>query len=165
VFKNEIEVRDENSALLNLILQKHDNYLISFSAPKVSNLENKTFYTDIQWLSKALDLIFEGIQKYPQHPLVEYTVTENTTDRLVLTILHRNSFKYGLSIYDDKLNLKRGDFSTIKDRLRNLCDWCIESEFAEGAYRINYLVSDNKNPAHEKIMSAEGFKHVLTFYK
>jgi hypothetical protein len=165
VFKNEIEVRDENSALLNLILQKHDNYLISFSAPKVSNLENKTFYTDIQWLGKALDLIFEGIQKYPQHPVVEYAVTENNNDRLVLTILHRNSFKNGLSIYDDKLNLKRGDFSTIKDKLQNLCDWCIESEFAEGAYRINYLVSDNENPAYEKIMSAEGFKHILTFYK
>ena len=165
VFKNEIEVRDENSALLNLILQKHDNYLISFSAPKVSNLENKTFYTDIQWLGKALDLIFEGIQKYPQHPVVEYAVTENNNDRLVLTILHRNSFKNGLSIYDDKLNLKRGDFSTIKDKLQNLCDWCIESEFAEGAYRINYLVSDNEKPAYEKIMSAEGFKHILTFYK
>lgn len=165
VFKNEIEVRDENSALLNLILQKHDNYLISFSAPKVSNLENKTFYTDIQWLGKALDLIFEGIQKYPQHPVVEYAVIENNNDRLVLTILHRNSFKNGLSIYDDKLNLKRGDFSTIKDKLRNLCDWCIESEFAEGAYRINYLVSENENPAYEKIMSAEGFKHILTFYK
>lgn len=165
VFKNEIEVRDENSALLNLILQKHDNYLISFSAPKVSNLENKTFYTDIQWLSKALDLIFEGIQKYPQHPVVEYAVTENNNDRLVLTILHRNSFKNGLSIHDDKLNLKRGDFSTIKDKLRNLCDWSIESEFAEGAYRINYLVSDNEIPAYEKIMSAEGFKHILTFYK
>lgn len=165
VFKNEIEVRDENSALLNLILQKHDNYLISFSAPKVSNLENKTFYTDIQWLGKALDLIFEGIQKYPQHPVVEYAVTENNNDRLVLSILHRNSFKNGLSIYDDKLNLKRGDFSTIKDKLQNLCDWCIESEFAEGAYRINYLVSDNENPAYEKIMSAEGFKHILTFYK
>ena len=165
VFKNEIEVRDENSALLNLILQKHDNYLISFSAPKVSNLENKTFYTDIQWLGKALDLIFEGIQKYPQHPVVEYAVTENNNDRLVLTILHRNSFKNGLSIYDDKLNLKRGDFSTIKDKLQNLCDWYIESEFAEGAYRINYLVSDNENPAYEKIMSAEGFKHILTFYK
>lgn len=165
VFKNEIEVRDENSALLNLILQKHDNYLISFSAPKVSNLENKTFYTDIQWLGKALDLIFEGIQKYPQHPVVEYAVTENNNDRLVFTILHRNSFKNGLSIYDDKLNLKRGDFSTIKDKLQNLCDWCIESEFAEGAYCINYLVSDNEKPAYEKIMSAEGFKHILTFYK
>lgn len=165
VFKNEIEVRDENSALLNLILQKHDKYLVSFSSPKVSNLENKTFYTDIQWLSKALDLIFEGIQKYPQHPVVEYAVTENNNDRLILTILHRNSFKNGLSIYDDKLNLRRGDFSTIKDKLRNLCDWCIESDFAEGAYRINYLVSDNENPAYEKIISAEGFKHILTFYK
>lgn len=165
VFKNEIEVRDENSALLNLILQKHDHYLISFSAPKVSNLENKTFYTDIQWLGKALDLIFEGIQKYPQHPVVEYAVAESNNDRLILTILHRNSFKNGLSIHDDKLNLKRGDFSTIKDKLKNLCDWCIESEFAEGAYRINYLVSDNEIQAYEKIMSADGFKHILTFYK
>ncbi len=165
VFKNEIEVRDENSALLNLILQKHDNYLISFSAPKVSNLENKTFYTDIQWLSKALDLIFEGIQKYPQHPNVEYSVTENNNEKLVLTILHCNSFKNGLSINDDKLNLKRGDFSTIRDKLRNLCDWSIESKFIEGAYRINYLVSDEEIPSHEKIISAEGFKHILTFYK
>ncbi len=165
VFKNEIEVRDENSALLNLILQKHDYYLISFSAPKVSNLENKTFYTDIQWLGKSLDLIFEGIQKYPQHPVVEYAVTESNNDRLILTILHLNSFKNGLSIHDDKLNLKRGDFSTIKDKLKNLCDWSIESEFAEGAYRINYLVSDSEIPAYEKIMSAEGFKHILTFYK
>lgn len=165
MFKNEIEVRDENSALLNLILQKHDHYLISFSDPKVSNLENKTFYTDIQWLGKALDLIFEGIQKYPQHPVVEYAVTESNNDRLILTILHRNSLKNGLSIHDDKLNLKRGDFSTIKDKLKNLCDWCIESEFAEGAYRINYLVSDNEIPAYEKIMSADGFKHILTFYK
>jgi RNA-directed DNA polymerase len=165
IFKNEIEVRDENSALYNLILKKHDNYLISFSAPIISNLENKTFYTDIQWLSKALDLIFEGIQKYPQHPVVEYTVAENNNEILVLTILHRNSFKNGLSIYDDKLNLKRGDFSTIKDKLRNICDWSIESEFAEGAYRLNYLVSDAKIPPYEKIISAEGFKHVLTFYK
>jgi hypothetical protein len=84
---------------------------------------------------------------------------------MVLTILHRNSFKNGLSILDDKLNLKRGDFSSIKDMLRNLCDWSIESEFAEGAYRINYLVSDNDKPAYEKIMSADGFKHLLTFYK
>jgi RNA-directed DNA polymerase len=165
VFKNEIEVRDENSALLNLILQKHDHYLISFSDPKVYNLENKTFYTDIQWLGRALDLIFEGIQKYTQHPVVEYAVTESNNDRLVLTILHRNSFKNGLSIHDDKLNLKRGDFSTILDKLRNLCDWCIESEFTEGAYRINYLVSDKEIPAYEKIMTAEGFKHTLTFYK
>ena len=165
VFKNEIEIRDENSALLNLILQKHDNYLMSFSDPLASNLENKTFYTDIQWLSKALDLIFEGIQKYPQHPEVEYYVEETENDRMILNILHRNSFKTGMSIHDDKLNLKRGDFSTIKDKLRNLCDWSIESQFAEGFYRINYLVSDKETQAHQKIETTPGFKHILTFYK
>jgi len=165
VFKNEIEVRDENSALLNLILQKHDQYLISFSPPKIINLENKTFYTDMQWLSKALDLIFEGIQKYPQHPVVEYVVSDNENGKLILTILHHNSFKNGLSIYNEKLTLKRGDFSTIKDKLKNLCDWSIESNFFEGPYRINYLVSDKDIPAYEKISIAEGFKHILTFYK
>ena len=165
VFKNEIEVRDENSALLNLILQKHDNYLISFSAPQVSNLENKTFYTDIQWLSKALDLIFKGIQDRPQHQVVEYFVTENNSEKLILNILHKNSFKKGVSIHDEKLNLTRGDFGPIKNYLMNLCDWSIESEFAEGAFRINYLVSDNEIPAYEKVISAEGFKHILTFYK
>ncbi len=165
VFKNEIEIRDENSALLNLILQKHDKYLISFSDPLIKNLENKTFYTDVQWLSKALDLIFEGIQKYPQHPVIEYIVTQSDNDRIVLNILHKDSYKQGLSIYDDKLTLKRGDFSTIKDKLTNLCDWSIESQFDEGFYRINYLVSEPDTPSHEMIESAEGFKHILTFYK
>lgn len=165
VFKNEIEVRDENSALLNLILQKHDNYLIDFSPPKVANLENKTFYTDIQWFSKALDLIFKGIKDRPKHQDVEYFVTENNSEKLILNILHKNSFKQGVSINNEKLNLTRGDFGYIKTYLMNLCDWSIESEFAEGAYRINYLVSDNKIPAHVKVPSAEGFKHILTFYK
>jgi RNA-directed DNA polymerase len=165
VFKNEIEVRDENSTLLNLILQKHDHYLISFASPIISNLENKTFYTDLQWLSKALDLIFEGIQKYPQHPNVEYSVIENNNEKIVLNILHRNSFKNGMSIFDDKLNLKRGDFSTIKEMLLNLCDWSVESEFKEGKYRINYLVSNEDTQAYEKISFADGFKHILTFYK
>ncbi len=165
IFKNEIEIRDENSALLNLILQKHDKYLISFPDPFVCNLENKTFYTDLQSLSKALDLIFEGIQKYSQHPEVEYYVEDVNSDRMILNILHKNSFKRGLSIYDDKLNLSRGDFSTIKDKLLNLCDWSIESHFAEGFYRINYLVSDNQIQAHQKIDSTQGFKHLLTFYK
>lgn len=165
IFKNEIEIRDENSVLENLILKKHDRHLISFSPPKIINLENKSFYTDIQWLSKALDLIFKGIQDRPQHRVVEYFVTENNNEKLVLNILHKESFKRGTTIYDEKLNLTRGDFGPIKDYLTNLCDWSIESEFSEGAYRINYLVSDNEIPAYEKIMSAEGFKHILTFYK
>ena len=70
-----------------------------------------------------------------------------------------------MSIFDDKLNLKRGDFSTIKEMLLNLCDWSVESEFKEGKYRINYLVSNEDTQAYEKISFADGFKHILTFYK
>ena len=165
VFKNEIEIRDENATLLKLILKRHDKYLISFDNPIVSNLENKSFYTDVQWFSKALDLIFEGIQKWPQHPSVKYSVTESNGDRIVLEILHVGSFKKGFSIYDEKLNLKKGDFSTIKDLFKNLCDWSIESQFSEGFYRINYLTSSIDILPYEKLQSTEGFKHILTFYK
>ncbi|MDI9358265.1 MAG: reverse transcriptase family protein [Phycisphaerales bacterium] len=166
IFKNEIEIRDEHSALLNLILEKHDNKLISFAPPRIHNLENKSFYTDVQWLSKALDKIFDGIKSYSQHPEVEYFVSDNSSnDRIVLNILHKNSYKIGLSIDDEKLNLKTGDFGDIKNYLKNLCDWSIESKFKEGFYRINYLTSDQGIPAHEKIESTEGFKHILTFYK
>lgn len=165
VFKNEVEIRDENSSLLNLILQKHDSFLLSFSEPNINNLDNKTFYTDVQWLTKAMDLIFENIQKRPQHRDVFYSVSELQKDRYVLEILHKNSFNLGKSIYDEKLMLSKGDFSSIKDYLMNLCDWSIESQFTEGFYRINYLTSDNEKPPYEKIEGAEGFKHILTFYK
>ncbi len=165
VFKNEIEIRDENSALLNLILQKHDTYLISFANPIIINLDNKTFYTDVQWLSKALDLIFENIQNRPQHRQVEYILKDERKDVFVLEILHVNSLNIGKSISDEKLKLEKGNFGDICKYLKNICDWSIESQFAEGYFRINYLSSEPDSVPHQKIEKVEGFKHILTFYK
>lgn len=163
-FKNEIEMRDENSALLNMIIDKHDKYLPSFMPPNIKNLDNKTFYTDVQWLSKALDLIFEHIQKRPQHRNIFYTVTETNAHFLKLEIMQKDSFNLGQSIHDEKLTLSKGDFSSIKEMLKNLCDWSVESKFAEGSYKINYLTSDPKSVPFEKMSNAEGFKHILTFH-
>lgn len=165
VFKNEIEIRDENSALLNLILQKHDRFLMSFADPIISNLDNKTFYTDVQWLSKALDMIFENIQSRPQHRQVRYSLNDDKEDAFVLEILHVDSFNIGKSIHDEKLQLVKGNFGDICKYLKNLCDWSIESQFAEGCFRINYLTSDVEELSHQRLETAVGFKHILTFYK
>ncbi len=165
IFKNEIEIRDENSALLNLILQKHDTFLLSFAHPIITNLDNKTFYTDAQWLSKALDLIFENIQNRSEYRQIRYTLKDEREDAFVLEILQIDSFNIGMSINDEKLKLEKGNFGDICKYLKNLCDWSIESQFAEGCFRINYLVSEIDEVQFQKIERADGFKHILTFYK
>lgn len=165
IFKNEIEIRDENSGLLNLILQKHNKFLISFADPIINNLENKTFYTDVITLGNALDMIFENIQYRPQHSQVSYNLNDEREDAYVLEILQIGSFNTGKSFKDEKLQLAKGNFGDIFKNLKNLCDWSIESNFKEGYYRINYLTSDNTTLPYQKIGQVDGFKHILTFYK
>jgi len=165
LFKNEIEIRDENSALHQLILQKHDKYLSAFEPPVVENLRNKTFYTDVQWLSNALNLIFENISNRPDHKKVSYSLNDSQHDRNVLRITHQGSSNAGKSYTDYKFAPDSGSFGDVKTYLTNLCDWSVESAFAEGNFRINYLVSNPDIPAVEKLPSVSGFTHVLTFYK
>jgi RNA-directed DNA polymerase len=165
VFKNEIEVRDDNSVLQQLILEKHTRLLTGFADPILNNLDNKTFYTDVQWISSGLELMFKEIGKRPRYPEVSYSVVQEKKDTYTLEILHKGSFNTGKSMRDEKLSLRTGDFGEIQKYLRNLCDWSIESRFEEGHYRINYLTSDPVVPPYEEIQKADGFKHRLTFYK
>ncbi len=164
IFKNEIEIRDENSALAEIIRELHIQYLNGFQIILFENLKNKNFYTDVDYLRKALNLVFQNIRKRPQHSGVSYKFTDNINSG-TLEIIHHNSFPLERSKDDPKLNLKQGDFGTIKSLLENLCDWSIESEFKEGKYRINYLVSDSSLPDHQPIDHVEGFKYVFKFYK
>lgn len=165
-FKNLIEIRDENSALVTLILDKHNKYLAqeNFVIHDIKTLENKTFYTHVEYLSKALDGIFSAILNRKQHRSISY-VMKSYDDRYILEILHHESTNEYKSIKDNKLNIDGGDFGTIAFYLQNLCDWSIESKFKEGFYRINFLSSDKNMKAYEEIESVEGFKHLLTFYK
>ena len=65
-------------------------------------MDNKTFYTDVQWFSKALNLIFENIQIRPQHRQVSYSINTSNKDAFILEILHIGSFNLGKSIIDEK---------------------------------------------------------------
>ena len=98
------------------------------------------------------------------HPNISYQV-RSLDDAYVLEILHIGSSNQFKSVENQKLNIDAGDFGSIATELNNLCDWSIESTFKEGPYRINFLISDSEIPAHEKIDSADGFKHILKFYK
>lgn len=163
LFKNEIEIRDENSILEDIIISLHKTHLNGFNIDKLENLSNKNFYTDVDYLYKALELVFHNIQKRPQYPKVGY-YGYDFEDYFCLEIIHYESNAKGKSFKDSKFKLKEGDFGTISVYLRNLCDWSIESGFLEGDYRINFLASESIMP-YQKIDFSEGFKYIFKFYK
>jgi RNA-directed DNA polymerase len=164
IFKNEIEIRDDSSALLDLILELHDRFLPELPILNLENLDDKSFYVDVDYLRKALELIFLGMSSQSEKYQMSYTM-EETKEFYSLRILHHHSFCRGLSKDSEKFGLHRGDFSTIKNRLTNLCDWSIETEFAEGSYRVNFLSSDPGLASTEKTLEQPGFSHILKFYK
>lgn len=164
IFKNEIEIRDENSILQDLLLEKHDKHLNGFTIREMQNLENTNFFTDVDYFSRALTLIFQNIQKRPEHRFVSYILLDEP-DSNILEIIHHGSTAKGKSIKDKKLSLESGDFGTISMHLLNLCEWSIESEFKEGPIRINFLDSDKDTPPYVKIDRVDGFKYIFKFYK
>lgn len=163
-FKKEIEIREEGNHLETVIGEVAEKNKKGFDT-KFIGLKQKTFYTDVQWLKYSIDKMFQEISKRYQHQSVIVEAT-NKIEFLELKIIHKGSFSDGISIeVKDKLNRESGDFGDIRMRLKNLCDWSIETRFEEGYYRLNYLNSDKNASFEEKIESCEGFTHILKFYK
>ncbi len=167
IFKNEIELRDNNSALPNILLEYHDHYLPDFEIVSFQNLENKSFYTDVDYLRKVFIIIFESIaaRKKTDFPNRLSYILDEAEQYYTLKIAHHDSFSRGLSKTDGKFSLTRGDFATIKSNLLNLCDWSIETEFLEGRFQLNFLTSDYLAPKDHQVDSCVGFTHIFRFYK
>lgn len=165
IFKNEIEIRDDSPVLEELLLEYHARHLRDFDIYEFENLSGKNFYIDVDYLHKAFELIFGNIAKRAsEKKIVGYRMEENDTT-YQLTITNYGSFLRNISMSHEKFSLTKGDFGTISTRLNNLCDWSIETEFSEGRYRLNFLVTNPDTPAYEPIAKAEGFNYVFTFYK
>ena len=58
-----------------------------------------------------------------------------------------------------------GDFADIKESLKNLCDWSIESSFEDENFRVNFLHSNNVKDIEILETKPKGFTHILRFYK
>lgn len=164
VFKNTIEIRDDNDLLEKMLIVLYKDYLKGFKIKESKNIASKNFYVDVDYLYKSLKLIFESIQKRPQHQDIGF-VGYDSSDYFCFEIIHFDSNSKGKSINDENFKLLKGDFETIKKNLTNLCDWSIESTFLEGCYRLNFLVSDSSMPFSEQVENTEGFKHIFKFYK
>ena len=128
-------------------------------------LKGEKFYTDVQRLNEAIDEIFKEIKKYAEINeayKVEIELHKPTLEYVELHIVHfgSDSDRNGEDLLK-RINSK-GDSVELKNKLLNLCDWHIEANHKEDAFRIDCFSNDEspKKPTNKP----EGFTHILKFY-
>lgn len=167
IFKDEIEVRPEESALYNLFADLRRKYLsLDFRVVLNENLKGKQFYTDVHDFKRAVSKIFREISVRTMYPNVSISA-DNFPQHgyTIIEILHHESYSSEKSSEEIMKEIYDGDFADIIKYLENLCDWSIESKFQDGFFRINYLSSSVSDLPKESIDNADGFKHIFKFYK
>ena len=171
LFKQEIQIRNENNMLLNIftdIEEQLDEEFDGIFEFELINLKGKTFYIDTEIFKNILvDRIFKDMVKPERHKFknIKIEIGQNTSlNYHELRIIQIGSQSNQSS--HDMLNHHGADTSIIKEELANLCDWSIESSSATDNYRINYLKSDATLDDIEPLdYTPEGYTHIMRFYK
>jgi hypothetical protein len=165
LFKSEIEFRrDENglrTTLRKIVAETLDGDFTCDYEP----LQNISFYTDVENVSKAWKRVFTEIQKRPTFPRVELRSNVFADkDFITVEILQYDSNCSDIAVQDFLKESDDGDFKIIKDCLYSLCDWSVETNFAEGSCQVHFL-SHHPLPWFEPLIeSSIGFKHIFKFY-
>jgi hypothetical protein len=169
-FKNEIEIREDNSALEKLINNLWEKEL-GFTDFVVKQIDTKgvSFFTDVPYLKSVLKIIFNSFKQRPQFFEINCQVYQNFDLGYIELSISQHGSKCNRSIDDPKIvKPKGGDFSTIINNLKNLSDFSVIGEFNDNkVYRINYLSSDKEDKRIERsenFYPGLGFTYLLKFY-
>ncbi len=162
VFKREIEIRNENNMLENIFLKQKKNLGKKFMVDLIK-LKGRSFYTDVEFFENFLDIIFHEIKKRDDFKQVTVEVFEAKAEYIEIKIIHFGS-EAGRSAQEMLTEAESGDWNTLKEKVKNLCDWSIESSHEDESYRINYLKEGTVNEIEPLSYKPEGFTHILRFY-
>lgn len=175
VFKKEIEFRDNDlfiriRALNKKILPNHE-----IDITLLETLKGSSFYTNTEYVIKAINRIFLMIKSRSESNRVQITCNYNQdTHEYDLQIIHLNSFS-DKELSHPKLLLSEnsGDLHILRTTLQSLCDFSITSRFkdqdnnlvnARIEYLYNGVQQNNWKPKIEKITeSIDGFRFNLKF--
>lgn len=166
-FRNQHYVLDKEDMLDELFLDIEEKLLSeSFEEINYINLEQKEFYTDVEKFKEAIGLIFKEIknQSNQSKKIKIEVIQDDSIPCYDIKITHIGS-KSGQSSKDMLEKITGGDSLKIKDALKSICDWSIESSYKEENYRINCLNSNNIGERESLSYEPEGFTHILRFYK
>ena len=159
LFKQEIEIRAEFKNLEQIFLSQ--NIQLDLSSAK---LNTRQFYTDTQKFSSVLIKIFDEMKKREDFKNIEVSTTELDDRSIEIKIIQIDSFA-NKNANDMLEEVNNGDFADIKESLKNLCDWSIESSFEDENFRVNFLHSNNVKDIESLETKPLGFTHILRFYK
>ena len=173
IFKDSIQFRDNDLFFeVKNIFKSTD---IKIDKELLSTLKGKTFFTDTVLVKNALEIIKGNVFQRSEFPDVEISCTISSNEEretVSLEIIQMGSFS-NRDINDTKVNPRNGDgdLFIIKSKLKNLCDFSVESTFYQNGelkpLRINYLSSnfDNYNEIEDiSDKNCKGFKYILKFY-
>ena len=172
IFKRCIEFRDNDLYISVWKIFKSADHNID--KKELEFLKGRAIYTDTELVKDALRIIAGNIFQRPMYPELKISCESSTSGEgktLQLRILQVGSYS-NRDVNDSKMKAaeEEGDFHRIKDKIRNLCDFAVESKFRIGNEirhcRINYLSSKENTDDIVFIDDAEceGFTYILTFY-
>lgn len=172
IFKHCIEFRGNDLYLSVLKNFKSSDHILD--KKDLETLKGCAIYTDTWLVKEALGIIAGNVIQRSMYPELKIscrslTIGENGVTQL--RVLQVNSFSNrDINHAKIKASSNEGDFSRIKDKLKNLCDFSVESKFRIGNdfrhCRINYLSSDENTEDIVYLDNEEcqGFTYILTFY-
>jgi len=175
LFKEEIEFRNNNLYIEVMTLVKQELSLFKINSEELETLKGRSFYTNTEYVIKAISRILKLIKSYPENNQVSIKAFTTMDEKnLILEIFQLNSFSLKeLNHPKIKLEDNSGDLSILRTTLWSLCDFSIESRFRDEKNNIvsaliEYLyegVDENNRQPRITIIDkvADGFKYILKF--
>jgi len=163
LFKQEIEIRNENNVLEEIFLEQKKKLGRGFKV-ELKKLKGKSFYTDVEIFKNSINRIFNEIKKRPQNSEIEVEGISKDSKIIEIKIIQLNS-QTGRDSKDMLDEVNNGDFKILKESFKNLCDWSIESSYEDNHYRINYLKDLTTQEIEAVEEAPQGFRHILRFYR
>ena len=169
LFKQEIQVRNENNALENILIdieEKLDDKYEGIFEIEMINLKGKSFYIDTEiFRDVLLNRVFKDIEKRQEFNKIIVEVLPNSVKNYHELHIVQLGSQANRSAEEMLEIVSGGDSSIIKNSLVNLCDWSIESSHEDENYRINYLNSLGYESIESLDYKPKGFTHIMRFYK
>ena len=166
VFKNEIEIRDDDKlvSLFELLEEDVLGFDDGFEVEYI-NLEGISFYTDVENFKYGLTLIFEQFKVESKKQYKNIRV-EAITDIEHIDVKITQVDSYVSKTKEEmKKEVENGNFQDIKNYFTSLCDWSIETKNKDKSFRVDYLSADSESENLNYTGSKSlGFTHILRFY-
>ena len=168
VFKNEIEIREDNNTLEKLFNDLWQNTLSYDFNLEQENVRGISFFTDVAYFRSAMELTLKMCASRPQYPKILVIVEPYFESKYILLKIIQKESECQRDIDDPKIcKPSGGDLATIINKVNNLADFSIVSNFYKNkkTFRINYITSFENVPHIEELNhSCEGFTYEFKFF-